>query len=149
MGFFFIDDISFDHIEGNIIAVFSGLGFAGLVLFMRKEKEMRPIDSVFLGNLMTFFFCSPFYYNEITLQLEPWLMIIFLGIVQLGIAYILFSIAVKHVSAIDAIIFPVVEPIFNPILAFIFLGEHMGSISIIGGLMIIFGVVSRSIIQNK
>ena len=76
-------------------------------------------------------------------------MIIFLGIVQLGIAYILFSIAVKHVSAIDAIIFPVVEPIFNPILAFIFLGEHMGSVSILGGLMIIFGVVSRSILQNK
>ena len=149
LGCFFIDDISFDDIEGNIVAVFSGLGFAGLVLFMRKEKEMRPIDSVFLGNLMTFFFCSPFYHNEITLQLEPWLMIIFLGIVQLGIAYILFSIAVKHVSAIDAIIFPVVEPIFNPILAFIFLGEDMGSISILGGLMIIFGVLSRSILQNK
>ncbi len=146
---FFIDDISFDQIEGNIVAVFSGLGFAGLVLFMRKERQTRPIDSVFLGNFMTFLFCSPFYHNEITLQLEPWLMIIFLGIIQLGIAYILFSIAIKYVSAIDAIIFPVVEPIFNPILAFIFLGEHMGSISILGGLMIIFGVVSRSILQNK
>ena len=149
LGCFFIDDISFDQIGGNIIAVFSGLGFAGLVLFMRKEKKMRPIDSVFLGNLITFLFCSPFYYNGITLQLKPWLMIIFLGIVQLGIAYILFSIAIKYMPAIDAIIYPVIEPIFNPILAFIFLGEHMGSVSILGGVMIIFGVVSRSILENK
>ena len=76
-------------------------------------------------------------------------MIIFLGIVQLGIAYVLFSISIKYVSAIDAIIYPVIEPIFNPILAFIFLGEHMGSLSILGGLMIIFSVISRSILQNK
>ena len=149
LGCFFIDDISLNQIEGNIVAVFSGLGFAGLVLFMRKEKERRPNDSVFLGNLMTFFFCSPLYHNEITLKLEPWLIIIFLGIIQLGIAYILFSIAIKYVSAIDAIIYPVIEPIFNPILAFVFIGENMGSISILGGLMIVFGVVSRSILQNK
>ena len=42
-----------------------------------------------------------------------------------------------------------IEPIFNPILAFVFIGENMGSISILGGLMIVFGVVSRSILQNK
>ena len=149
LGCFFIDDISLSQYEGNIIALFSGFGFAGLVLTMRKEKSTRPIDSVFLGNLITFLLCSPFYFHGITVELEPWLLISFLGIVQLGTAYILFSIAIKNVSAIDAIIFPVIEPIFSPILAFIFIGEYMSTLSIVGGLIILFGVAGRALIQNK
>ena len=146
---FFIDDISLSQYEGNLLAVLSGFGFAGLILTMRKEKSARPIDSVLLGNLITFLLCIPFYFHGVTTQLKPWLLISFLGLVQLGIAYILFSIAIKYISAIDAIIFPVIEPIFSPVLAYLFIGEHMSSLSIVGGLIILFGVAGRALIQNS
>lgn len=149
LGFFFLDDISFDQLWGNIYAIFSGFGFAGLTLFMRKQKNGRPIDSVLLGNIITFLLCSPFYKNGVTSDYLAWSMIIFLGIVQLGLAYILYSKAIKYVSALDAIIYPVVEPIINPLLAFLFLGEAMSSMALFGGLLVISGVIGRGVLKEE
>ncbi|SVC80689.1 uncharacterized protein METZ01_LOCUS333543 [marine metagenome] len=149
LGCFFLDDLSFDQLWGNIVALVSGFGFAGLTLLMRKQKHDRPIDSVLLGNLITFLLCSPFYSQGITFELEPWAMIIFLGVIQLGLAYILYSIAIKYVSALDAIIYPVIEPIFNPMFAFLFLGEAMSSTAQIGGVLVLLGVIGRGLIQKS
>ncbi len=148
LGFFFMDDLSFNQLWGNIFALLSGFGFAGLTLFMRKQKDGRPIDTVILGNLITFLLCFPFYGKAVPFEIDHWLMIIFLGVVQLGFAYILYSTAIKYVSALDAIIYPVVEPIFNPIFAFLFLGENMGVTALIGGTLVLSGVIGRGIIQN-
>ena len=87
--------------------------------------------------------CAPFYYNGVTYDPITWAYIIFLGFFQLGLAYVLYSIAIKHVSALDAIIYPVIEPILNPILALMFIGEKMTSTAKFGGLLVIFGVVGR------
>ena len=149
LGCFFLDDLSFDQLWGNIVALVSGFGFAGLTLFMRKQKHGRPIDSVLLGNLITFLLCTPFYRQGITLEIEPWAIIIFLGVVQLGLAYIFYSTAIKYVSALDAIIYPVIEPIFNPMFAFLFLGEAMGSTAQIGGVLVFSGVIGRGLIQKS
>ena len=145
---FFYEDLSFKQKLGNILSIFSGLGFAGLTLFMRKEKNENPIDCVLLGNLITFAICLPFYFKGVTLKATPWLYITFLGFIQLGLAYILFSIAIKYVNALDAIIYPVIEPLFNPLLTFIFLGETMSEIALIGGFLVIVGVIGRAFLHE-
>ena len=145
---FFYEDLSLKQKWGNVLAIFSGLGFAGLTLFMRKEKNANPIDCVLLGNLITFVICLPFYNEGITMEVTPWLAIIFLGFVQLGLAYILFSTAIKHVNALDAIIYPVIEPLMNPILTFMFLGEIMSETALIGGFLVITGVIGRGFLQD-
>ena len=145
---FFYEDLSLKQKWGNVLAIFSGLGFAGLTLFMRKEKNANPIDCVLLGNLITFVICLPFYNEGITMEVTPWLAIIFLGFVQLGLAYILFSTAIKHVNALDAIIYPVIEPLMNPILTFMFLGELMSETALIGGFLVITGVIGRGFLQD-
>ena len=148
LGFFFMDELSLYQLWGNIFALMSGIGFAGLTLFMRKQKDGRPIDLVILGNLITFLLCTPFYVKAVPFEIQPWLLITFLGVVQLGFAYILYSTAIKYVSALDAIIYPVVEPIFNPIFAFIFLGENMGINALFGGALVVAGVIGRGIAQK-
>lgn len=144
---FFIDELSFNELWGNIFALFSGIGFAGLTLFMRKQKNGNPVDSVLLGNLLTFFLCTPFYWN-LTHTFNSWIYISILGFFQLGIAYVFYSIAIKHVSALDAIIYPVIEPISNPLLAFVFLNEKISMNAIIGGLLVVIGVVGRGILKD-
>ena len=145
---FFYEDLSLKQKWGNVLAIFSGLGFAGLTLFMRKEKNANPIDCVLLGNLITFVICSPFYFTGVTMEATPWLSITFLGFVQLGLAYILFSTAIKYVNALDAIIYPVIEPLFNPLLTFIFIGEQMSQTALIGGLLVITGVIGRGYLSE-
>ena len=76
---------------------------------MRKQKKDNHIDSVLHGNIITFLVCSPFYHNGVTYEPVNWAYIIFLGFFQLGLAYVLYSIAIKRVSALDAIIYPVIE----------------------------------------
>ena len=82
------------------------------------------------------------------METNPWLAITFLGFVQLGLAYILFSTAIKYVNALDAIIYPVIEPLINPLLTFIFLGELMSETALIGGFLVIAGVIGRGFIQE-
>ena len=149
LGLFFFDELSFTEFWGNIAALIAGFGFAATILFMRKQKMGRPIDSVLLGNLITFFVCIPFIISDVTFEIKPWVGISYLGIVQLGLSYVFFSKAIQHISALDAIIYPVVEPIFNPILAFLFLGEIMSGNAQIGGILVLLGVVGRGIIQNS
>ena len=48
----------------------------------------------------------------------------------------------------DAIIYPVIEPILNPILALMFIGEKMTSTAKFGGLLVIFGVVGRGVLKE-
>ena len=145
---FFYEDLSLKQKWGNVLAIFSGLGFAGLTLFMRKEKNANPIDCVLLGNLITFVVCLPFYSTGVTMEVTPWLSITFLGFVQLGLAYILFSTAIKYVNALDAIIYPVIEPLFNPLLTFIFIGEQMSQTALIGGFLVITGVIGRGYLSE-
>ena len=146
---FFYEDLSLIQKWGNVLAIFSGLGFAGLILLMRKEKKSNPIDCVLLGNLITFVICLPFYYKGVTMEITPWMAITFLGFVQLGLAYILFSTAIKYVNALDAIIYPVIEPLINPLLTFIFLGELMSETALIGGFLVITGVIGRGFLQES
>ena len=145
---FFYEDLSLKQKWGNVLAIFSGLGFAGLTLIMRKEKNANPIDCVLLGNLITFVICLPFYFTGVTMEATPWLSILFLGFVQLGLAYILFSTAIKYVNALDAIIYPVIEPLFNPLLTFIFIGEQMSQTALIGGFLVITGVIGRGYLSE-
>ena len=147
LSFFFYDDLSLKQKSGNILAIFSGIGFAGLILFMRKEKNAKPINCVLLGNLITFVLCLPFYYSGVTLEFIPCITILFLGFFQLGLAYIIFSMAIKYVNALDAIIYPVIEPLFNPMLTFFFLGEDMSETALLGGAMVLIGVIGRGVLQ--
>ena len=78
-----------------------------------------------------------------------WLIIFGLGIFQLGIPYILYTTALKYVSALDAILVGMLEPILNPIWVYIFIGEAMGEWAFIGGALVIIGTLGRVIIKQK
>ena len=145
---FFYEDLSYFQLWGNILSILSGIGFAGLTLCMRKEKKANPVDCVLVGNILTFLVCIPFYKNGVTFDIQSWVSIIFLGVIQLGFSYIFFSIAIKYVKALDAIIYPVIEPLVNPILTFLFLGELMSNTAVFGGALVIIGVVGRGLYQN-
>ena len=46
-------------------------------------------------------------------------------------------------------IFSVIEPIFNPMFAFLFLGETMSSTAEIGGVLVLSGMIGRCLIQQS
>jgi len=74
----------------------------------------------------------------------------FLGIVQIGIAYILF---IKGVTGgtrpLDASIIGFIEPLLNPVWVFLFLGEQMGRFALFGGLVVLLGVIVSAIASAR
>ena len=145
---FFLDELTFSGHLGNICGVTAGIFFGMFTILLRKQKDASPAESIILGNALTFLICLPVILNGFTADKQSVVLIFTLGVVQLGIPYILFAIAIKYVSALDAIIYPSIEPIINPLLVYLIIGETMGPYSLIGGLLVLGGVLVRAIIQK-
>jgi drug/metabolite transporter (DMT)-like permease len=148
LALFFLDELSTEGFKGNILAILSGMCFAGLTLLLRKQKNDSPSDSILLGNILTLLIGLPVIVTDTKFNLVPLLLVFLLGVFQLGIPYILYTTAIKHVNALDAIIFPVIEPILNPILVFLILGETLGPWSFFGGALVLGSVVLRAILKK-
>ncbi|MGB9681766.1 MAG: DMT family transporter [bacterium] len=142
MGIFFFDKLKPGNLLGNIIAILSGIAFALFIIFMRKQKDGSPIESVLLGNILTALIGLPFMFRSMPNRLSL-IGLILLGTVQLGLSYILYSIAIKEVTALEAILIPVIEPVLNPIWVFLAIGETPGRYALIGGSIILVSVTLR------
>ena len=145
---FFLDDLSFDGYLGNTLAILSGMSFAALTITLRKQKDNNPSDSILLGNILTLIIGLPIIISDTSFNLHSIILILILGIIQLGIPYIFYTTAIKHVTALDAIIFPIIEPILNPILVFFILGEALGPWAFLGGLLVLGSVVFRGLLKK-
>lgn len=145
---FFLDDLTTKGYLGNACAIVAGIAFAFFTIFLRKQKHASPGESILLGNVITLLIGVPAIMTSVTWELQPWLLTLTLGILQLGIPYIMFTIAIKQVSALDAIIYPTIEPIVNPVLVYLIIGEALGPWAVWGGVLVLGGVLFRGIVQN-
>jgi len=148
MGLFFVGDIQKGHMLGNFLSVLTGLFLAGVVLMLKMQKNSTAIEMTFLGNLLTFVVSLPFIIGPVP-DLQSIIGLVLLGIFQLGIAYILFAEAVLHVTALEAILIPVIEPLLSPIWVFLMIGEEPSFFAVIGGLIVLTAVVVRSIVTGR
>lgn len=142
MCLFFLDKLSASGMWGNVVALLSGVSFGGLAIFMRMQKDGSPLESIFLGNILTVIIALPFIFQS-SIGKSGWIDLTLLGVVQLGFPYVLYSKAIKHVTALEGILIPILEPILNPVWVFLFLGEAPGHWSIIGGTIVIAAVTFR------
>jgi drug/metabolite transporter (DMT)-like permease len=139
---FFLDDLSGGGIAGNFIAILSGFAFAGTALFLRKQRDGSPIESVFLGNILAFLIGFPFMFQALP-GASSWLGLILLGVFQLGCSYILYAEAMKSVTALEGILIPIIEPVLNPIWVFLILGEKPGRWAVLGGAVVLASITLR------
>ncbi len=139
MVMFFFEQMSPGGFAGNMLALFTGFTFALFSVLLRKQKGASPAASVFLGNLLTFLLGLPFMFDGAP-GLQGWLGMLYLGVLQLGLAYVLYTWALSQVSAMEAILITLIEPILNPVWVFLLMGEMPALTSLIGGAIIIGAV---------
>jgi drug/metabolite transporter (DMT)-like permease len=141
---FFMGDLSSDGLLGNILAIVSGLSFAGLAVFLRGQKDASPSQSVLLGNLVTAVVCLPFCFQTAPGPTD-WLILIFLGVVQTGLSYYLYSLALRHVRALDALLIPIIEPVLNPVWVLFVHGEAPSAGAVLGGAIVLAASAVRGV----
>ncbi len=143
---FFCDDLQLAGFAGNLVALASGVAFAAMTLLLRKQKDGSPEESIFLGNLLAGVVGLPFIVSAQTFpSARGWIALALLGTVQLGVSYLMYARAIRHIAAIEAVLIPVIEPILNPIWVLLALGERPGPLSLVGGIIVLTGVTTRTL----
>lgn len=145
MGLFFKEDLAPGALWGNILAVVSGVTFALTAVLLRKQKDAQPVESVLLGNIMAALVALPWIVKGPFPDAKGWSILVFMGFIQIGLSYILYSAALQHVSAIEGILVPLIEPILNPVWVLIFTGEKPGVWALFGGAIVLAAVTARSL----
>ena len=149
MSLFFIGKLSPGDMWGNTIGLLSGVALAGFLLGMRKNKKEYQFSSIFYGNILVSLFCLSSMFGKLDLSVSNLLMVSFLGIFQIGIAYAVFSYGLMRVYAIEASLIAMIEPVLNPVWVFIGYGEVPSIMAIIGGIIIITAIAVRTFIYES
>ena len=145
---FFADRIEVGNMLGNLLAIGSGITFAG-VFVCNKRPDTDTQQSLFLGFLINAVVGLPFVFFEATADPVAWGAVIFLGIVQVGLAYVFFSLGIKRTSALLACLITAAEPVLNPIWVAIATGEKPGPFALAGGVVIVVTVVTYNVWLEK
>lgn len=133
---FFFDSLSAGGMLGNILAIVSGLAYAGV--FLLKESPRCDFEcAAILGFAACFVVGIPFYPQETVFTFDIALTIVALGVVQLGLAYLFLSKGLDAVSPVTASLTSTIEPLLNPILVAIVVGETIGLLSIFGAVLVV------------
>ncbi len=146
---FFFGRISTGYQEGNIIALLSGAAYAAFLLGMRKNKKEYQFSSIFYGNVLVALICFPSIFSIQSFNIKNMLMVTYLGIFQIGIAYAIFSYGLKKVYAIEASLISMIEPVLNPVWVFLGYGEIPSITAIFGGIIIIAAISVRTYIAES
>ncbi|MDR2070935.1 MAG: DMT family transporter [Treponema sp.] len=135
---------------GNSIAVFSGICFGANSVFMRMLKDGNPADAMFLAHVFTAVFSIPFFFlYPPVVNAGALLAIAFMGVFQIGMASLLFAYGIKRVTALQAMLTAMIEPVLNPVWVLLVTGEKPAAPAIAGGLIIVAAVAASSLIGKR
>jgi DME family drug/metabolite transporter len=127
---------------GNSLALLSGVAWAataiGLRWMARPDADGAPVETaVACGNLVAFAACLPFALPVSGARVADGAIIAYLGVFQIAGAYYFLSGGLRLLSALDATLLLMLEPVLNPVWAWLFHGERPGAWSLVGGAVIL------------
>ncbi len=149
MGLFLADGLAVGNLAGDVVALFAGIFFAAMTITLRAQKDGSPLESIILGNALAFVIGLPSIMGAGNLSLDGWTALIVLGVVQLGFSYRFYARAIKHVTALQAVLIPVLEPLLNPVWVLLLMGEKPTLLALVGGAIVLGSVTLRSMISLR
>ena len=133
---------------GNILAAISGLTWAftvtGLRLTARSADGNASIATVALGNIVAFLATLPLAFPLQGISVADAGVVLYLGVFQIGLAYVCVTRAIRYVPAFEASIVLMLEPVLNPIWTWLVHGERAGAWSLAGGALILLATVMQT-----
>jgi drug/metabolite transporter, DME family len=149
---------------GNVLAIFSSFGFAGLPLLLRLDQKRllaragdhvavrvaghAPLVAMSLGNAVAAVVAVP------AMALHPvagesatrtWLVLIALGAFQIGLPYVLYATAVRRLRALESSLLATIEPVLAPVWVVLVTGEVPSSLAVAGGAIIVAAVAAQGV----
>lgn len=146
--FFFIDGLSSGNTLGDILAIASGVTYAG-VFMMNSFEKSDSLSSIVLGQGLSAVIGSGFIVRETDFGMLAIIGIVLLGVFQLALAYILMAKGLETTNAVTASLTSAIEPILNPVWVAIFWGEMIRPLSFVGAAIVIVSIVVYNVSKAK
>lgn len=153
---FFFDQLTLDHVAGNLVALAAGVAFAFSGMTLRKvattstDGVLRdPLRPMLLGNVLGAVAGLPFVFAATPPSATGWLALAVLGVVQQAAAYLCYARAIRHATALEAMLIPVIEPVLSPIWVALAIGEVPGPWALVGGAIVVGAVAMRGVLGRR
>ena len=147
---FFFDELKGGYMLGNFVAILAGAFLGGMFLTVGNAKGEERFSALLIGQMAAFIVGLPFI---ITSKPDftglPGLYIIILGVLQLGIPYILYGKASEYCPPLACSLLGAVEPLLNPVWVLLFDGEKPGVFSLVGGVIVVASVTLWCAFGNR
>lgn len=136
-----------DPLRGNLLALASGVTWAFAIMGLRWMSEhpgSSPLSAAVLGNVFAAALCLPFLRSPALIPASDWAALAYLGVFQVGLAYLFLTRGVGKLPALDATILLLVEPALNPLWAWIVHGERPTALALGGGVLILGATAAKA-----
>jgi drug/metabolite transporter, DME family len=132
---------------GNVLATLSGVTWAltvmGLRALGRGGSDWGPAAALW-GSVIACLVCLPLALPVESSRPMDWAVIAYLGVFQIALAYVFLIRGLRQVTALEASLLLLLEPVLNPIWAWMAHGERPGAWSLAGGLLILLATLAKS-----
>lgn len=127
---------------GNWLGAASGLAWALTLLTLRRIGRDDPaggatVAAVVAGNALACIAAAPFAFPLPAARPEEWATLVYLGLFQIGLAYVCLSTALRRLPALEISLLLLLEPVLNPVWTWIVRDETPGGWTILGGAVIV------------
>ncbi len=143
-----------DPVRGNIAAAITGLSWAFTVTALRRlgrhpERGDSSLPTVIAGNIIAFAAALPMALPLTRFTVADAAVLIYLGVFQIGLAYFCVTRALRHVTAFEAALLLMLEPVLNPVWTWLVHGERPSGWSLAGGALILGATVANTWVQSR
>jgi drug/metabolite transporter (DMT)-like permease len=141
-----------DPFRGNLVALASGVAWAltiaGLRWMSRRAGAASPLSAVVAGNLLAFLIALPRALPVAEVPTRDWWLVIYLGVFQIGLAYVFLVRGVRGVPALETSLLLLVEPALNPVWSWWVHGERPAGLALAGGALILAATAARAALSR-
>jgi drug/metabolite transporter (DMT)-like permease len=142
---------------GNALGMASGVTWALTMIGLRwlgaRDAEGggggSALATVVGGNALACAACLPLALPVAGATGADWAVVGYLGVFQIGLAYLLLTRGIGGVPALEASMLLLIEPALSPIWAWLAHGERPGVAAVAGGVLILAAVLVRPWLQAR
>jgi len=140
---------------GNLLAVGSGFSWALTILGLRwlavrsVRHDEQPEAAVMTGCFLAFLVAVLPAFPLDESGWANWLIVIYLGLFQIGLAYVLITEGMRHVPALESSLLLLTEPVFSPVWAWLLLAEMPGALALAGGSVVILATGAHALANRR
>ena len=142
------DSVSSHGMAGSLLAVACAACFATNMVVLRTRPDVDMMPTVVLGGLISAAISLPFAW-PFPAPLHEVPSLAFLGVVQLGLGLVLFTLGIRYLPAAQAGLVALLETVLGPLWVWLAFGEGPSAMGLLGGAVVLGALIANTLLESR